>query len=137
MHVLWTGSCGELSACCLCLLQQLQSLGDRCVPRIQLRRSSIGVDGVGNLVVAALVQTPEIEPNLRDIGIDANSPGISVQCIPVLVDLEVQNTDRTPESRITTVAVYGLLIGLIGFVVFLTSHVGTTKKVPALGVMRV
>jgi len=137
MHILWTWCCGKLGTCCLRLLQQLQPLSDRCVPRVQFRRSSIGINGIGDLVVAALVQTPEVEPNLRDIGVDAYSPRVSVQGIPVLVDLEVQNTDRAPESRIAAVAVYGLLIGLVGFVVFLTGHIGTTKKVPTLGVMRV
>lgn len=137
MHILGAGCCGKLGTCCLCLLQKFQALSDRCVPWVQLRRSSVGVDGVRNLVVATLVQTPKVKPNLRDIGVDANGAGVGIQGVPVLVDLEVQNTDRTPESGVTAVAVDCLLIRFVGFVVFLTGHVGTTKKVPALGIVRV
>ena len=87
------------------------------------------------MVIATLVQTAEVKPDLGDIGIDANGARVGIQGIPVLVDLEVQDTDRTPESGVTAVAVYGLLICFVGFVVFLTGHVGTTKKVPTLGIV--
>jgi hypothetical protein len=112
-------------------------LSDCCISGVQLCGSSISIDGVGNLVVTALVQTPEVEPDLRDIGINANSPRVSVQGIPILVDLEVQHSDRTPESWVTTVTINSLLISLIRLVVFLASHVGAAKEVPALGIMGV
>jgi hypothetical protein len=87
------------------------------------------------LVIATLVQTPQVEPNLRDIWIDTDGTRISIQGIPILVDLEIENTDRTPESGITAITIHGLLIGLVCLVVFLTSHIGTTKEVPALGIV--
>lgn len=59
-------------------------------------------------------------------------PGILVLFFP-----EEQNTDRAPEGGITAVADYGLVIGFMSFVVFLTDSIGTTKKVPGLGVVRV
>lgn len=63
------------------------------VAGIKLAGSRIGVDGVRYLVVAALVQTAEIEPNFGDIWIDTDCPRVCVECVAELIDLEVQNTD--------------------------------------------
>ena len=74
MHILGTRCGGKLSTGCLCLLQKLQALSDRRIPGVQLCSSSVGIDSVGNLVVAALVQTSEIKPNFGDVWVNANSP---------------------------------------------------------------
>jgi hypothetical protein len=89
------------------------------------------------LVVAALIQTSKIEPDFRDVGIDADSTRISVESVTVLADLKIEYANGAPESRIATVPVNGLLVSLVGFVVLLTSHVGTTKKIPALSIRRI
>lgn len=112
-------------------------MSDRRIPGVQLCSSGISIDGVGNLVIAALVQTSEVKPNLRYVRIDANSPRVSVQSIPILVDLEVEDSDGTPEGGVTTITIHSLLIGLVCLVIFLTSHIGTAKKIPALGIVRV
>lgn len=137
MYILRAWRCGKLGARRLCLFQQFQPLGDRRVPRIQLRSSSVRINSVRNLVVATLVQTPEVKPNLRDIGVYTNSTRISVQGIPVLVDLEVKDTNGAPESGVAAITIHSLLIGLVCLVVFLTCHVGAAKEVPALGVVRI
>ena len=89
------------------------------------------------MVVAGLVEGAEIEPDLGYVGINADGAGVGIECVAVLVYLEVEDTDRTPEGGIATIAVYGLLVGFVGLVVFLASHIGATEEVPTLRVTRV
>jgi hypothetical protein len=118
-------------------LQQLQPLGYDRVTWIELARPGIGVDGIGNLIVAALVEAAQIEPHFGDIGVDADGTRISVQGIAELVDLEVENADRAPEGWVATVSVNGLLIRLIGFTIFLAGHISAAQKVPTLRIGRI
>ncbi len=136
MHVLRTRSSRERLAGLLGVLQQLQTLRDRSVGRVELSRASIGVDGIGDLVVAALVQATEVEPDFGNVRVDANGAGISVERVAVLVDLKVEDPNGTPEGRVPAVAVDSLLICFVRLVVLLTGHVRAPKKVPALRVTR-
>jgi hypothetical protein len=52
-----------------------------------------------------------------------------------LVDLVVEHTNRTPESRILSVTVNGLLVRFIGFGVLLLGHITSSKEVPALRIL--
>jgi hypothetical protein len=79
------------------LLQKLKALGDGRVAGIELSSLGTGVDGVVDLVVATLIQGPKVELDFRDIGVGANGAGVGIKGVAVLVDLEVENTNRAPE----------------------------------------
>jgi hypothetical protein len=79
----------------------------------------ICIKGVGRLVVARLVQCAEVVPNLRDIWIETDGTGICIQCIPILVNLVIENSDGAPEGRVSAIAIDRLLVGLIGLGVLL------------------
>jgi hypothetical protein len=102
------------------------------VGRIELSSSRVGIQGVVGLVVARLVQGTEIVPDLRDVGVEADGPRVSIQSITILVDLIVQHTDGAPEGRVATITVDGLLVGLICLGILLLRHVAATEEVPAL-----
>ena len=55
MYILRSRCSGDLTPSRLNLLQQLQPLFDHSVPRIQIRGAGIGVDGVPDLIITALV----------------------------------------------------------------------------------
>jgi hypothetical protein len=115
-------------------LEQLETLSNRNIGRIQLACTSIGVNGVGDLIVTALIEASKIEPDLRDIRVYSDRTRIGVKGVAELVDLEVENTDRAPKCGVAPISVHGLLIRFIGFVVFLASHVRPTKQVPTLSI---
>lgn len=102
--------------------------------RVQLGRSRVGIDRIGDLVVARLVETAEVVPDLAHVWVEADRPRVGVESITVLADLVVQDTDRTPECRVAAITVYSLLISFVCFVVPLTSHKGSSQKVPAMSV---
>jgi len=117
--------------------QELKSLSDRSITGIQLSGTSVCVDGVGDLIVAAFVETSEVKPHFGNIGVDADGTRVRVESVAELVDLEVQDTDGAPERRVTSITVDGLLIRFVCLVVFLTCHVRTTEKIPTLGIRRI
>jgi hypothetical protein len=90
---------------------------------IQLGGALVGIESVVGLVVARLVQRAKVIPHLGDVGIEADGPGVSVQSIPVLVDLVVENTDGAPKGRVSAIAVDRLLVRFVCFRVFLLRHV--------------
>jgi hypothetical protein len=119
------------------LLQHLKSLPDCGVGLVQLSGSSIGIDGVRDLVVARFVQTSKIEPDFTDVGIESDRSRVGVQGVSVLVDLVIEYTDRAPEGGVAAVSVDCLLVRFVGLVVSLRRHVCSTKEVPALGIISV
>lgn len=134
VNVLWWRCSRQLSTRGLRMLEHLQPLGDGPVVLVELSRTGIGVDGVGDLVVATLVQTAEVEPHFGDVRIYPNSTGVGIKSVTELVDLEVKDTDGAPESRVAAVPIDSLLIGLIGLVVLLAGHVCPTQKIPTLSI---
>ena len=56
---------------------------------VELRGTGGGVNRVRNLVVATLIQTVEVEPDLRNVRVDADGAGVCVERVAALVDLEV------------------------------------------------
>jgi len=137
MNVLRSRGYRKLSTGMLCISEKLKTLCDGNVVRIKFHSTSISIDSVSNLIVAALVETTEIKPNFRHIGIDADSTRVGVKRISKLINLEVEDTDRTPESGIAAIPIYSLLISFICLIVLLACHVGTTQKVPTLCVRRI
>jgi hypothetical protein len=134
MNILRTRSGGKLSTSGLGRLQQLQSLRDDRIARVEFARPGISIDGIGYLVVATLVKASEIEPNFGNVRVDSYGTGVGIKSIAKLVDLEVENSYRAPEGWIASVAVDGLLIGFVCLVVLLTCHISAAEKVPALGI---
>ena len=134
MHVLWARSCRKCAACGLSLLEQSETLSDCSVAGVKLGGACVCVDSVRDLIIAALVEAPKIEPNLRNVWVDPYRSGVSIKGVPVLIDLEVEYADGAPEGRVPAVAIDGLLVRLVRFVVLLARHVSTTKKVPTLSV---
>jgi hypothetical protein len=137
MNVLGAGSCRKLSAVGLSVSEKLKSLSNGEIIRVELSGSCVCIDSISDLVVAALVQTSQVKPDFRNVGVDADSARICIERISELVDLEVEDANRTPKSRVTTIAVHCLLVGLVRLVIFLACHVCTTKKIPTLGIRRI
>ena len=69
----------QLTASCMSLLQKLEALGDSGFTGIQLGGSGVGVDGVVDRIIVALVQGSKIGPDFRDVGVDANGAGVGVR----------------------------------------------------------
>lgn len=136
VHILWTGCCRQRLSCRLCILEELETLSDSGVGGIELGSASVCVYRIGDLVVAAFVQTAKIEPDLGDVRVDADSARVGVERVPVLVDLEIQDADGAPESWVAAISIDSLLIGLVRLVVLLASHVCASEKVPALSIAR-
>jgi hypothetical protein len=105
-------------------LQKLQAVLDRSVAGVKLGSAGIGVNGIGNLVVARLVERTQIVPHFRNVRVQADGARVGVERVAVLVDLVVQHTDRAPKGGITAVPIDGLLIRFVRLVVPLTSHEG-------------
>lgn len=125
----WRGSSVLLQ-----VLQQRQPRFDRLVVWVQVECSPIRVDGIGDLVVARLIKRAEVIPDLRDVWVESDRSRVGVKGVSELVDLVVEDADRAPERRVSTVPVDGLLIRLVRLVVPLTRHERPAQEVPALGV---
>lgn len=80
-------------------------------------------------------QSAEIVPDFGDVGVQTYSPGVCIESVAVLVDLVVEHADRTPECRIASVAVNGLLVSFVRLGVFLLRHVTPPEEVPALCIL--
>lgn len=137
MDILRTRCRWQLRAVRLRLLQELEALGNAGIRRVEFACAGIGVDGIRDLVVAAFIEAAEVEPHFGDVGVDPNGAGVSVECIAVLVDLEVENTYGAPERRVATVTVDRLLICFVRLVILLTRHVSAAQEVPTLSIGRV
>jgi len=107
------------------------------VTGVKFTSAGVSIDGVRHLIVAALIEAAQVEPDFRDVRVDAYGPRICIKSITKLVDLEVEYANRAPEGRVPTVTVNSLLVGFVCLVVLLASHVSTTKKVPTLSICRV
>lgn len=148
-----SGHGSSTSAISLAVTKKLQPGLDVRVGGIQLGRSLIGIQSIIDLVVAALIlerkstvctmqvegivathKSPEVIPDLRNEGVQANGPAVSIQGIPVLVDLIVQHSDGAPEGGVTPIPVDSLLICFICLWIFLLRHVASAKQIPALRV---
>lgn len=64
-------------------------------------------------------QSSKVIPDLRDVGVQADSTRVRIEGIPVLVNLVVQDTDGAPEGWVAAVAVDSLLVCLVGFRILL------------------
>jgi len=93
MHILRAWCSRQLPTCRLRVLQELQPLRDRHVPWVQLCSARICIDGIRDLVIAALIETAEIEPDFRDVWVDADCARVGVESVPELVDLEIEHAD--------------------------------------------
>ncbi len=108
---------------------------------VQLCCSGIGVQSIRSLVIAGFIlvristlrshndikeethQCAKVVPHLGDVGVEADGPGVCIKRVSILVDLVVQDSDGTPECRITPVTVDCLLVGLISLGKLLLCHV--------------
>lgn len=117
--------------------KQCQACFDVDVGRIEISSASVRIERVAGLVVARLIQSTKVIPDFGNVGVQANGARVRVKRIAVLVDLIVEHTNRTPECRVATIAVHGLLVGFVGLGVLLLRHVASTKQVPALCIVLV
>lgn len=78
MNILGTWGRGKLATGSLCSFQELQALGNNVVARIELARTGVCIDGIGDLVVAALIQTAKVEPNFGDVRVDSDGSRVGV-----------------------------------------------------------
>ena len=58
-------------------------------------------------------QSAKVVPNLGDVWIEANSAGVGLEGVAVLVDLVIKDAYRAPERWVASFAVDGLLVRLI------------------------
>jgi hypothetical protein len=138
MYVLWWRCRSQGNRRILSVfVQKLQAFFDGDVGGVEFLCTHICVHGIFELLIAALVERAEIEPDFGNVRVESDGAGIGVQCVFELIDLEVKDTDGDPERRVAAIAVYGLLISFIGFIVFLRCHVSATEEIPALGVGRI
>lgn len=83
------------------------------IRRIKIGCALICVKRVSGLIVAGLVQSSKIIPDLGYIRIKANGPGVRIKRVPILVDLVIEYANGAPESRVSAVTIDSLLIGLV------------------------
>jgi hypothetical protein len=102
------------------------------VVRIKFGSSLVCIQRITDLVVARLVESAKIVPNLGDEGVQTNGARVRIQRIPVLVDLVVQHTDGAPERRVSSIPIDGLLICLVGLGILLLRHVAPPQQIPTL-----
>ena len=81
MDVLWARGSGQLTSHSLGVLQEMQMQGDNGVAQVELRSVSICINSIRDLVIAALVQATEVEPDLRDVRVDVDHPRVRIQCV--------------------------------------------------------
>ena len=60
---------------------------------VQLRSPRVGIERVIGLIVTRLVKGTQIVPDLGYVGVQTNGARVCVECVPVLVDLIVENTN--------------------------------------------
>lgn len=101
---------------------------------VEIGSASIRINSVGDLIITRLVKRAKIEPDFGDVGIDANSTRVGVKGIAELIDLVVEHANAAPERRIASVAVNGLLVGFVCFLVLGNAHVRPTEQIPTLGI---
>ena len=118
-------------------LKQSKTRLDVDVGGIEISGPGVCVERITCLVVAGLIQRTEIVPDLRNVRIEANSARVRVKRIAILIDLVVEDTNRTPERRVAAVTVDCLLVGFIRLGILLLRHVASAKKVPTLGIILV
>jgi hypothetical protein len=70
-------------------LEKLQTSLDMDVGWVKIRSPAVSIESVGNLVVARLIQSTQIIPDLRNVWVQANRTRVSIECIAILVDLVV------------------------------------------------
>lgn len=138
MNILWrrgrTQRNGRIQSM---LIEKVETFLDGDVGGVELFCTHIGIHSVLQLLIAALVKGTKIEPNLRNVRVEPDCAGICIQGVFELANLEVENANGDPKGRITTIAIDGLLISLIRFVVFLGSHICTSEEIPTLSVGRI
>lgn len=64
-------------------------------------------------------QSAEIVPDFGNVGVEADRAGVGVECVSVLVDLVIQDTNRTPKGGVLSITIDSLLVSLVGFGVLL------------------
>ena len=82
--------------------------------------------------VARTHQCTKVVPNLGNVRVQADSAGVRIKRIAVLVYLVIKNTNRAPEGRISSIPIDCLLIGFVGLRELLLCHVTTAQQIPAL-----
>lgn len=85
-------------------------------------------------IVKTTYQSSQVVPNLRNVRVESDGPGVRIKRISVLVDLVVKHADGAPECRIAAVAVDCLLVCFVRFGVLLLRHVAPAEQIPALRV---
>jgi len=89
MNILRSRGYRKLSTSMLCSSEKLKTLCDGNIVRIKFCSTNISINSISNLIVAAFVETAEIKPDFRHIGVDADSTRVGVKRISKLIDLEV------------------------------------------------
>jgi len=114
-----------------------KTLSDDLVRRVELESTLVGVDRVRHLIVASFVECSEVEPDFRKVWVNSNRSRVGVEGIVELVDVVVEDSDRTPERRVLSVSINSLLISFVSFTEIVCRHVRSTEQVPREWIVRV
>ena len=90
---MWTRCGWQLATVCLRIFEKLKTLSNGVVVRIKLSCTSIGVDGICNLIVATFIQAPKVKPNFRYVWVDTNDARIGIDGVAVLIDIVIKQAE--------------------------------------------
>lgn len=80
-------------------------------------------------------QSTQVVPDLGYVWIEANSTGVRIERIAVLVNLVIKDPNRAPEGWVPPVTIDSLLVRFVRLRVLLLRHVASTQEIPALCVV--
>lgn len=104
-----------------------KTLTHNLIRRVELESSLVSVDGVRHLIVTSFVKCPEIEPDFGEVGMNPNRARVGIESVVKLIDVVVENSDRTPESGVLSISINSLLVSFVSFAEIVRSHVSSTE----------
>lgn len=149
---------GRLFAVMLLSAEDVETLADVCIVRVEVGRALVSIEGVLDLILTRLVQGAEIIPDLAHVGVYSYRSVVGIQRIMVLffcfvsahkilthfcishthlVNAVIKYANRAPKGGILSVAVHRLLVRFVGLVVVLFGNIAAAQKVPGLCIIAV
>lgn len=135
--VLWRWRRRQGRTVCLMISNLAKPIGHDRIRRLELQCPLVCVDSVRHLVVARLVESSKVEPDLAEVRVYPDRPRIRIECIVKLINVVVQHTDRTPERWVLAVPINSLLISFVSLAIVVCRHESTSEQVPREWIVRV
>lgn len=134
VHILRNRRRGVHRGHALSASEKLQACLDVDIAGIQLVRALVRIERIADLIVARLVlqvwvsnvpneisvtrehgayKSAKVVPDLGNVRVEAYRAGVRIECVSVLVDLVIQDSNGAPESRVPAITVDSLLVCLV------------------------